>query len=526
MSTAIGFRFLAGRYHATPWGTHVNEAAVEWPPSPWRVLRSLVAIWHRKVDPQEVSEEDLARVIERLAQHVPRYRLPPAVHTHSRHYMPTRKGRRDKKTLVFDAFARIPFDEQLVMVWPDLDLDPRDRENLSVLLRRLGYLGRAESWVEATLLENDWNGGTDCGPLESDDEPPVDSETVSLPAPVEPDAYRAWRDIEVEARGLDRSGLGVRDKRLLATLPPRLIGALRLDTGEVRAQGWSRHPGMRLIPYLRPNDALDPRRTARSAQRGDREPTTVRLILRGKPLIPRGAPLPRIEDAIKIGEVVRAAAMSRADRNDESNADGAVPSELSGHGMGEDNVHGHAFYLPEDADRDGHIDHVLVHARAGLSPAAMDALTDIDRIWLDQGQEWGVIFDAAGYTDESSEEPGASEALWGHPYLARSRTWISVTPYLHPWYRKKTFGIQDQILRECRERRLPEPTLERMDTIRVRNRERRPVHFHRFRTRGRRRASQPDTHGSFWRLTFPEAVSGPLALGFGCHFGLGIFSAV
>jgi len=103
VSTAIGFRFLAGRYHATPWGTHVNEAAVEWPPSPWRVLRSLIAIWHRKVDPQEVSEEELARVIERLAQHVPRYRLPPAVHTHSRHYMPTRKGRRDKNTLVFDA---------------------------------------------------------------------------------------------------------------------------------------------------------------------------------------------------------------------------------------------------------------------------------------------------------------------------------------------------------------------------------------------------------------------------------------
>ena len=30
----------AGRFHATPWGRHVNEGAVEWPPSPWRFLRA------------------------------------------------------------------------------------------------------------------------------------------------------------------------------------------------------------------------------------------------------------------------------------------------------------------------------------------------------------------------------------------------------------------------------------------------------------------------------------------------------
>ncbi len=28
----IAFRFTAGRYHATPWGRHVNEGVPEWPP--------------------------------------------------------------------------------------------------------------------------------------------------------------------------------------------------------------------------------------------------------------------------------------------------------------------------------------------------------------------------------------------------------------------------------------------------------------------------------------------------------------
>ena len=30
MPTAISLSFPWGRYHATPWGRHVNEAAVEW----------------------------------------------------------------------------------------------------------------------------------------------------------------------------------------------------------------------------------------------------------------------------------------------------------------------------------------------------------------------------------------------------------------------------------------------------------------------------------------------------------------
>jgi len=55
----------------------------------------------------------------------------------------------------------------------------------------------------------------------------------------------------------------------------------------------------------------------------------------------------------------------------------------------------------------------------------------------------------------------------------------------------------------------------------LKGRECKPIHFHRFRTK--RGLTQPDTHVSFWRLTFDKPVPGPLALGFGCHYGLGIF---
>ena len=47
MSITLKLTFPAGRYHATPWGRHVNEGVPEWPPSPWRLLRALVAVWKR-----------------------------------------------------------------------------------------------------------------------------------------------------------------------------------------------------------------------------------------------------------------------------------------------------------------------------------------------------------------------------------------------------------------------------------------------------------------------------------------------
>lgn len=50
--------------------------------------------------------------------------------------------------------------------------------------------------------------------------------------------------------------------------------------------------------------------------------------------------------------------------------------------------------------------------------------------------------------------------------------------------------------------------------------------FRKIRFRSRRGLIQPNRLGSFWRLTFSEPVQGPLALGFGCHFGLGLFAPI
>ena len=62
---AISLHFLTGRFHATPWGHHVNEGVAEWPPSPWRLLRALMATFYR-VSPPDVTTEHLQGILNAI----------------------------------------------------------------------------------------------------------------------------------------------------------------------------------------------------------------------------------------------------------------------------------------------------------------------------------------------------------------------------------------------------------------------------------------------------------------------------
>lgn len=500
---AIAFRFPVGRYHATPWGRHVNEADVEWPPAPWRILRALIATWHRKADAERYPEDVLERLIARLAEKAPAYSLPPAVRAHTRHYMPVA----EKRTLIFDAFVRVSPEQDLVTVWPEAEPAEDERALLAALLTDLGFLGRAESWVEGRLLE-EWSGHVNCRPSELAVDPATGEafEPVRLIAPTPQSDYADLRAATVAAHGLDVKKPKKPQRQVLATLPERLLDALCVETGDLQQAGWSCPPAARFLTYQRPAGCF----AVQPAQPTRRRPVDPSVRASAARLALAGKPLPAIERALRIGELVRKAAMSQAER-----LVGTVPPVLSGHDMGPDNRHSHAFYLPEDSDRDGRIDHVLVHAPAGLGEDALAALDAIERIWDAGDGEWQVLFEGANQVTDMQSS-----------YTGQRQAWVSATPYLCPWHRKKAFGIAEQIARECRLRGLPEPGVEFTDDRRIEarpGRRRRPVQFHRFRERQRRDLPQPDKHGHALRLHFPEPVTGPVALGFGCHYGLGMF---
>ncbi|MEO5377333.1 MAG: type I-U CRISPR-associated protein Csb2 [Magnetococcus sp. DMHC-6] len=503
--TAIGFRFVAGRYHATPWGRHVNEADVPWPPEPWRVLRAMLAVWHRKGDQVRFSEQVLERLIDRLAAVLPSYHLPAGVLAHTRHYMPGPKPA--DKDLIFDAFLRLSPSETLVMVWPGVELEEEEQALFSVLLENLGFLGRAEGWVEGFLMA-DWAGECNCTPMDAGSaDVGGERQTQELFPLLVPLALVAYQKERAHHLDLLKSRKPAERKLVEKTLPEKLLDALRLDTWALRKAGWSAPPAAHFITYLRPQGLLraqtNHRRRVTMCLKDQKEKILARFLMAGKPR-------PRMEEAVRVGEWTRQAVMGVAKRR---LGERKIPPLLSGHDLPEGNRHGHTFFLPEDADGDGRVDHVLLLATDGFDGESLEVLEELRLVKGGDGQEWPVLLEGLATAQEGEKLS---------PWATSAAVWESVTPYLHPWHVKAGFGVAEQIGRECRLRGLAELVgLERLEEVVVWGRPLRPTHFFRFRSK--KGLIQPDTHGNFLRLEFRQPVMGPLALGFGCHFGLGLF---
>lgn len=541
---AFAFTFPTGRYHATPWGRNANEADVAWPPEPARVLRALIATWWRKADHEAFPKSVLDDLIDALAEEAPLFRLPDAVHSHIRAFMPAP----EKKTLIYDAFYRLDRDEKLIALWPKVELDDAKRALATHLLERIGYLGRAESWADARIVETGYNE-LNAAPrgLTKEDIPADAWDVLQLPdardcVPFEATlSATAQRWTEVRANLLEGLKDRKKSERSLAeaTLPERLADALAIDTSDWRKAGWSSPPPLRKVVYDRPAvGPLPPRgRSRRPPPRYERpgHPEVARFVLAGRPQ-------PRVEETLRIAEIARAALMGKFKHQDER-----PPVEISGRDengpLREDPAHAHAFYLPEDADGDGLLDHLIIYCRAGFSPSAKRALDRLDKLWLEHGRadedgergrkEWRLAL-------EDIAEPEAFHSASG--LLRPSRTWRSVTPLLKSRFDKeKPRGFEARVESYRRQifdewaKRFPDPPPRSVEPIvdeknisrfavRVEGRFLSTLAFARTRSRGRG-GLQPDASGGFFELRFDRERLGPITLGWGAHFGLGMFRA-
>ncbi|MBI2190696.1 MAG: hypothetical protein HYU36_01770 [Planctomycetes bacterium] len=65
MSLTISIRFLTGRAHLHHWQAHHSDGKLDWPPSPWRLLRSLVAVAGRGLSslPWPPHQDEMAVVV-------------------------------------------------------------------------------------------------------------------------------------------------------------------------------------------------------------------------------------------------------------------------------------------------------------------------------------------------------------------------------------------------------------------------------------------------------------------------------
>jgi len=527
----LQFRFPGRRYHATPSGYHVNEGQIEWPPSPWRLLRALIACGFTTQHWSEIPPI-ARRMFEKLASSLPSYRLPMASPAHSRHFMPigTLEKGREKTTLVFDTWADVG-DEPLAVHW-DCALTDEETQQLGQLTASLGYLGRSESWVEGELLADDVMSVVDCNayPHRHGLQTGPDWEQISLIAAIPAHEYELWRR-EITAKLLDELPLPegarkppaklLRDRATaVAPYPETLLDCLTRDTAWWKQHRWSQPPGSQRVVYWRRSDALQIGTPTR-ARRQVVQPVKVMLLALATASRNRFA-LPPCTRTLPQAELLHRAVVARVAKGQRVHCPELTGRDENGRPL--QYSHRHAHILPVDLDGDGHLDHVIVYAPMGLGQAAQQAIRTLDRTWTKGGVgDLQIALAGIGDLDTLRLLPallGRRVAqMLGPPEGAR--IWVSETPFVPPRFLKHRGGntLFGQINSELASRGLPQ--LEQFDELRPNSDVISPRKYVRRRQRGG--SPPPVDVGYALRLQLAAPINGPLTLGYASHFGLGLF---
>lgn len=252
----------------------------------------------------------------------------------------------------------------------------------------------------------------------------------------------------------------------------------------------------------------------RARARSSRRPTLARFAV-------QSAVLPRITRAVSVAERVHQALLARF-------PDGSAPAVFTG--RGEDGKplagHGHAFIFCEaNGPRDA-ITHITVFAAAGFDSSARRAPDSLTKVWEHGGHDLQLVL--LGFGEANTFEDAA--------LLGKAKVWRSLTPFVstrHPKAHRDgrpkldaegwPIGSPAQDFRRLlAEAGLPVPEkLEELREIPIHSGRLGPLEFQTERQHGNgKKAHQP---GAAFRITFPEPVRGPLAFGYGAHFGLGLF---
>jgi len=511
----------------------------------------------------------LAALLGRLAE-APEIWLPRTSVGHTRHFFTIHESgvTRTTGSAVFDTFAVVDKAQPVVFLWPAVEIDEGQREDLRGLLKRLAYFGRAESWcateysptppAEAELGRTHWRAicwedaaidervalGREhrdftldrrLAPLRSGSDEGGDS-------PVASEARRLLPQL-AERRGTGGQG-GSHHLTDVLTREPEgslLLRCLLRESGADMKDGLDRPVGTRWVHYAVPREIFNlPARPSRRSSPLHEKVHVVRYVL--NTATTQRPVLPSLTDALLVGEQLRRAVMARHGAPSENFSGKTASGELL-------EGHQHAFFLPEDEDLDGFIDHVTVWCRRAFSASEIRALRSLTNL----RQRWGrppllVTPTRVAAADQCTDLP-----LFRESAIAES-----ITPYVPPRHAFRARGALRED--ELPDRQLRRDILRRLEVVgdagvavksitfqgeqietsdgrhACRNgliqfgEHRKPIRcleFEQRRLKEGRAGERP--HGQFggsWRIEFSREVRGPLALGYACHYGLGQFRPV
>lgn len=373
----IAVRFPFGRYHATAWGRHHNEGAVDWPPSPWRLLRAIYATWANRCP--DVDERRFTEALSKLGE-PPRYSVPAFSLGCTRHYLPDenrRGGTGGSTDASMDAFVALHPDEPLVVGW-DAPMNVDDLEVLETVVSRMTYLGRAESQCEVRLATEsdrrlaDWN----CTPL------PDESDDVT---------------------------------RLLASDGPIDIAAVTRRPTDIRRNlNMVQPPGTRHVAYPKLHPVEEPTRRRPAPPNA---PTAIRWRISGRAR-------PPITASLAMTGVLRRAVLSGIGER-------SIPA-LAGRDLNGEPLrgHGHAHFLALPGQNPKFVEDLILWIPGGIDDASLSCAARVDGL-RGHGHLSDFIPCDLGMADIGSIELIAPELT------GTSASWTSLTPFSPPRHKKR-----------------------------------------------------------------------------------------
>lgn len=348
------------------------------------------------VNSDEIPLSRLAGLLHALLP-TPSIWLPKTAGGHTRQYFPIHKGGTVKNTgsAVFDTFATVGKDQPLLFHWADSSLSELQFADLQLLLGRMTYFGRAESWCRAEAYAcppanitadgmSEIVPGTthwECRCIEDHGKPAgkeyrdylLERRLAPVTALKEEVPELLPRTNPSEGRTRDQAK---RDKlkSLLETESPDklLLRCLLRESGQDIKDGLERPIGARWVHYAVPRAVYAVPRPKSPPRR--RRGETVDLVRYALNTATVGrAVLPSVTDTLLVADKFRSAVMRLC---------GDPGRSVSGHEADGSPCkgHQHAFWWPLDEDNDSFIDHVIVWSPGGFEQHEVDALRRLTRL--------------------------------------------------------------------------------------------------------------------------------------------------
>ena len=478
----ITIYFLNGAYHATPWGKHANEGVPEWPPSPWRLLRAIIATW--KNTRPELKDEKVWPILQKLTRDPPDYNLPDASVSHTRHFMPTN----EKPSLVINTFV-VTGNRPIDIIWNDVTLNPEEVGLLGKILKNLHYFGRAESWC--TVYASNKSRGHNCSPLENR-ELSTEEDLVQV---LVPNSDVGFVDLCNPKSSDD------------------ILKSISITVSALQDKKYIDPPGGRWMQYVIPQNCFEEKSSSNARTYVLSNIGLVRYAV-------VGTIRPSIKDTLRVGDLARSACMSKYGKK-KNGENSATFSGKEGEGKPLTN-HKHAFYLPTYETQCKEIDHLTIIAPGGFDEDELAVLFTLNRCYGYNVTDVHLLFQGCGTVNNFSDIP----------ILKKSRKWISATPLIlsrHIKYRGKkndkrmVDGPEEQIRNEVMKRYGKEYELKDVKVdesqTNMNNTAIKPSDFFRWRKHG----SVGSSNTYKIQLEFKGKVNGPITLGYASHFGLGMF---